>query len=334
VGTETDGSITCPSAINGLVGIKPTVGLVSRTYVVPISHSQDTPGPMTRTVEDAAILLTVMAGTDPMDPATADADKHKQDYAKALDAGALKGKRIGVLHPNGRGPEVTALYDKALAELKAAGAELVDIDGQFKDRGEIGRNELPVLLTELKADLNAYLASTPAQVKTRTLADVIAFDAANANSEMPFFAQELFDQAEKTKGLDDADYKKARETSLRLAGPEGIDRVMTENKLDAIVAVGAGPAWRTDVVDGDSSAGSGGPSEMPAVAGYPHLSVPMGQVRGLPVGISFIGRAWSEAQLLALGYAYEQRTHARKAPNFTASVEETLDAAAHLKPAK
>jgi amidase len=191
-----------------------------------------------------------------------------------------------------------------------------------------------VLLTELKADLNAYLASAPAGVKTRTLADVIAFDAANADAEMPFFAQELFDQAEKTKGLDDPDYKKARETSFRLAGPGGLDKVMTDNKLDAIVAPSAGPAWRTDVVDGDSSAGSGGPSELPAVAGYPHLTVPMGQVRGLPVGLSFMGGKWSEAQLLAFGYAYEQRAHARKAPTFAPSVEETPDAAAHLAPAK
>lgn len=332
VGTETDGSVTCPAALNGLVGLKPTVGLISRTHVVPISHSQDTPGPMTRSVTDAAILLTVMSGTDPDDPATADADAHRTDYAKALDADSLKGKRIGVLRPASRDPKVLKLFDQALESMKAAGAELVDVNGQFKSQDEIGKGEHLVLMTELKADMAVYLATTPMAVTSRTLADLIAFDASHAGDEMPFFGQELFEEAEKTKGLDDPDYKKARETSFRLAGPEGIDRVMDENKLDAIVAPSAGPAWRTDMVT--SGGGSGSPSTLPAVSGYPHLTVPMGQARGLPVGLSFIGRKWSDGQLLSLGYAFEQRTHARKAPTFERSVEETPDVAVHLAPAK
>jgi amidase len=332
VGTETDGSITCPSAMNGLVGLKPTVGLVSRTYVVPISHSQDTAGPMGRSVADVAALLTAMAGSDPKDPATAEADAHRIDYSKALDANALTGKRIGVMRPHDADPLVMAAFDRACDQLRAGGAELVDLEGQVKDLDEIGRNELVVLLTELKSDMGAYLASTPEAVKTRSLADLIAYDREHADSEMPLFGQDLFERAQAMKGPDDAGYKTARQTSLRLAGADGLDKVMTADRLDAIIAPTTGPAWRTDVVDGDHDTGSA--TMLPAVAGYPHLTVPMGEVRGLPVGLSFIGRAWSESQLLALGYAYEQHAHARKPPTYAPSVELDPAVAAHLGPAK
>jgi amidase len=332
VGTETDGSVTCPSSMNGLVGLKPTVGLIPRTFVVPISHSQDTPGPMTRSVADAAAMLTVMAGSDARDPQSADADAHKSDYAKALDAGALKGKRLGVMRFDaGYDPNVDALLDRAIAELKAAGAEVVEIK-EFKAEQEIGKNEGDVLHVELKADMATYLASTPPAVKSRTLADLIAFDNANAAVEMPFFGQEFFEQAEKTKGLDDPDYKKARETSFRLAGPEGIDKLLADNKLDALIAPTTGPAWTIDEVNGDHFSGSD--TTLPAVAGYPHLTVPMGDIKGLPVGLSFIGPAWSEAKLLALGYAYEQRTHLRKPPTYVRSSDDMTDIAPGLKRAK
>jgi amidase len=333
VGTETDGSVTCPASVNGLVGLKPTVGLVSRAFVVPISHSQDTAGPMARSVEDVALLLSVMAGSDPKDPATVEADAHRTDYAKALVPGALKGERIGVLRPRDlNDPAITAAFDRALAELKAGGAELVEVTDQFKDGDTIGKDELVVMLTELKADMAAYLGAAPASVKTRTLADLIAFDEANAGAEAPFFGQQLFEAAEKTKGLDDPDYLKAREEARRLAGADGLDKVIVDNRLDAVVAPTTAPAWRTDVVDGDHDEGEA--ATLPAVAGYPHLTVPMGQVRGLPVGLSFMGRAWSDADLLALGYAYEQRTHLRAAPTYRPSVEADPDAAAHLAPAR
>ena len=322
VGTETDGSVICPSSTNGLVGIKPTVGLVSRTYIVPISHSQDTAGPMARSVADAAIMLTAMAGSDPKDPATAGADAHKSDYTRALDPGALRGKRIGVLRfAAGFDPNVDALFDHAVAELTAAGAQVVEIK-EFKGEADIGKAEQLVLNTELKADLNTYLASTPATVKTRTLADVISFDQAHADQEMRWFAQETFEAAEKTKGLDDPDYRKARETSLRLAGAEGIDRMLADNRLDALVEPSNGPAFTTDYVNGDHV--TGGDTQLAAVAGYPHVTVPMGLDHGLPVGLSFIGPAWSEARLIALAYAYEQRTHARKPPTYAHDSEALL----------
>jgi amidase len=331
IGTETDGSITCPASINGLVGIKPTIGLVSRTHVVPISHTQDTAGPMTRSVADTAALLTVMAGTDPADSATKEADKRKSDYAAALDAGALKGKRIGVLaFLKGYHGLTDKAFAKALDEMKSAGAELVEIE-KFPALDKIGDAELVVLLTELKADLNAYLATTPASVTTRTLKDVIAFNTATP-AELALFGQELFEQAEKTKGLTDPAYRKAAATAKRLAGPEGIDRLLKQHKLDALVAPTGGPAWTIDVVTGDHFLGAA--STLPAVAGYPHITVPMGEARGLPVGISFIGAAWSEAKLIALAYAFEQKTKARKPPRYLRSVEDLDEVRPALSPAK
>jgi len=321
VGTETDGSITCPASLNGLVGLKPTVGLVSRTHVVPISHSQDTAGPMTRSVEDAAILLSAMAGSDPADPATAEADARKQDYAAALASASLQGRRLGVLgYAAALSPRVRAVFDAAVGQLKgAAGAEVIEID-DFKPPDGLGKLELAVMLAELKADLNAYLASTPAAVTTRTLADLIAFNQATPR-ELVLFGQDLFEQAEATKGLEDPAYVKARAESLRAAGPDGIDRLVAEHRLDALIAPSYGPAWRIDTAAGER--GSGRSSTLAAIAGYPHLTVPMGEVRGLPVGLSFIGPAWSEAKLLALGYAFEQATHARKPPTYAPSLEET-----------
>ncbi len=306
IGTETDGSITCPAAVNGIVGLKPTVGLVSRTYIVPISHSQDTAGPMARTVRDAAVVLGVIAGSDPMDPATKDADAHKTDYAAALDAGSLKGARIGVMRwAAGFHPETDAVFESALTRLKAAGAVLVEIK-EGPDRKPIGEAETVVLQTEFKADLNAYLASTdPAKVKTRTLADLIVFNTAHADQEMALFGQETFEASQATKGLDDPDYLKALETGRRLAGPEGIDKMLKDNDVIALVAPTLAPAWLIDPVLKDNYVG-GGAGSLAAVSGYPHLTVPMGAVKGLPVGLSFIGPAWSEARLLSLGYAFEQ----------------------------
>jgi amidase len=320
VGTETDGSVTCPSAINGLVGLKPTVGLISRTRVVPISHTQDTPGPMARDVRDAALLLEAMAGSDPEDPATAHADAVSHDYLSGLKPGALSGVRVGVLRfAAGMPPETAAVFDRALQGLKAAGATLVEIPKFPNDTKDLGPLENTVLMTELKADLNAYLASTsPAQVPTRTLAEVIAFDKAHAAQEMSLFGQDLFEEAEKTPGLKDPAYLKAKADAHRLAGPEGIDRMLSENHVSVLVAPTMAPAWLIDPVLKDAGVfgEAGGP---PAIAGYPHLTMPMGLVRGLPVGLSLIGPAWSEASLLAYGYAFEQAAHARKPPRYLAS---------------
>ena len=317
IGTETDGSITCPAAMNGVVGLKPTVGLVSRTHIVPISDSQDTAGPMTRSVADAAAILTAIAGSDPADPATAQADAHRSDYLKALDAGALKGARIGVMRATaGRSPQTDAVFEQALSALKAAGAVLVEVtppDGKVIDDLE----DL-VLRVEFKAGVNAYLASTaPAQVKTRTLADLIAFNAAEPR-ETALFGQETFLEAQASPGLDDPAYLKAKADAKRLAGPEGIDKLLSDAKVEVLVAESGGPASVVDRINGGRWLGS--PSTLPAVAGYPHLTVPMGFVDGLPVGLSFIGTAWSEARLLSLGYAFEQATKARRAPTFPATV--------------
>ncbi len=325
VGTETDGSVVCPSSINGLVGLKPSIGLVSRTHVVPISHSQDTPGPMGRSVRDVAALLGAMVGADPADPDTAEAGRHVEDYVAALSTGALAGKRIAVLHPD-MTSDLSAAYDKALGVLRAAGATLVEVE-RPKAEG-IGEAELTVLQTELKADLNTYLATLPPTVKTRTLDAVIAFDTANAATEMPFFGQEIFEAAQKTKGLDDLAYKAARAKSLRLAGVEGIDAMLKAANATILVEPTYGPAWLSDPVYGDQY---GGPSasELPAIAGYPNLTVPMGMVRGLPVGLSFIAAKYGEATVLAAGFAYEQRAKARVAPRYlaTADVGPGLDAA-------
>ncbi|WP_369060777.1 amidase [Caulobacter sp. 73W] len=306
VGTETNGSVICPAAVNGIVGFKPTVGLVSRTHVVPISASQDTAGPMTRTVSDAAALLTAMAGSDPADPATAQADARKTEFLAALNKDALKGTRIGVArYAAGFHPETDAVFEKALATLKAQGAILVDIKS-FPRRSEISPLENRILCVEFKAGLAAYLASTdPTKVKPRNLTDLIAFNKAHAAQEMPLFAQELFEICDRAKTPDDADYLKAKADAHRIAGPEGIDVLLKQNDVVAIVAPTMAPAYLIDPVlrGGYVGGGIGGPA---AVAGYPHLTVPMGKVKDLPVGLSILGTAWDDARVLSLGYAFEQ----------------------------
>lgn len=322
VGTETDGSVTCPAAVNGLVGLKPTVGLVSRTFVVPISHSQDTPGPMARNVRDAAILLGAMAGSDPADLVTAPADRIDRDFARALKPDALAGVRIGVMRfAAGFDPATDAIFERSLATLRKAGAILVDIAKFPVDGDAIGKLEEIVLMTEFKANLNSYLASTDAaRVPSRTLAHVIAFNRANAARELAPFGQDLFETADLTKGLADPAYVKAAAEAKRLAGVEGIDRLLHDNKVVALVAPTLGPAWLIDPVLKDHYVG-GGSGGAAAVAGYPHLTVPMGQVAGLPVGLSFIGPAWSDGRLLGYGYAFEQVTQARRPPLFLPTVK-------------
>src|SRR3954466_8397881 len=246
IGTETNGSVTCPFSINGIGGLKPTVGLISRTHVVPISHTQDTPGPMTPSVRETAELLTVIAGSDPADTATRDADKPKRDFAAALDANSLKGKRIGVMRfATGFGTD--AAFATALVVLRERGATLVKIK-KFDDQSK-GSDELKVLLTELKADLAAYLKGSPAPIPVRSLADVIAFDNAHAKAEMPLFGQDTFDDAQKTKGLSDPAYKKAREASFRAAGPNGIDYLLKQYNVVALIGPTMPPAWLIDPVN-------------------------------------------------------------------------------------
>ncbi|HMG86957.1 MAG TPA: amidase [Terracidiphilus sp.] len=333
IGTETDGSITCPAAVNGVVGLKPTVGLVSRTRIVPISHSQDTAGPIAVDVTTAARVLGAIAGSDPDDPATRNADAHVSDYSVALRPDALKGARIGVLRfATGWSAETDKVFERALAVLRAQGAILVDIT-DLKDRDKIGEAEALVLNTELKTDLNAYLASTPSAVKSRTLADVIVFDSAHADRELALFGQDTFVKAEATKGLDDAAYKTARGTSLRIAGRDGIDAMLFKDELDALVCPTVAPAWKIDVANGDQIAG-GGAGGLAAVAGYPHLTVPMGTVMGLPVGLSIIGSAWSEARLLGYGFAYEQAAKVKITPHFLPSLEGAEPIAPLLEPLK
>ncbi len=312
VGTETDGSIICPSSTNGLVGIKPTVGLASRAGIVPISHTQDTPGPMARTVRDAALLLSAMAGVDPRDAATgASEGKVPADLVAGLDAGALKGKRIGVLRGSfaGYSPRSDQVLDAAAAKLKALGAEVVD-PVELPHAGKYDAAEFEVLQYEFKTDLNAYLAGRPG-MPVKTLADLIAFNNKNAEKEMPHFGQELFLDCEKKGPLTEAAYKEALAKARKLSR-EGIDQALKSQKLDALLALSGGPAWTVDLVNGDHFLGSR--TSPAAVSGYPSITVPAGEVAGLPIGISLIGTAWSEPKLIQLAYAFEQATKARKVP--------------------
>ena len=323
VGTETDGSVVSPSSLNGIVGIKPTVGLIGRSGIVPISHTQDTAGPMARTVADAAALLSVLAAVDREDPSGEAARPYLQpDYTRFLDANGLRGARLGVVRKYaGFNMHVDSVFGEALAALKHAGAEIVD-PVEIASIGKMDEPELQVLLFEFKADLNKYLAWLGASAPVHTLEEVIAFNQKNSARELSYFGQELMEKAQAKGDLTSPDYQKSLTDSRRLSRQEGIDDAMTKLHLDALIAPTDGPAWPTDFIDGDHF--SAGTSTLAAVAGYPHVTVPMGFVFGLPVGLSFFGRAWSEPALIKLAYAYEQATKARKPPQFRATAEVPL----------
>ncbi len=315
IGTETDGSVVCPSSANSLVGIKPTVGLVSRTGIIPISHSQDTAGPMARSVTDAAIVLGVLTGTDPRDTATnASQGKSFTDYTKFLDRDGLKGMRLGVARKYfGFNDHVDKLMNDLLAKMKKLGAVIVD-PAEIPTSGKFDDSELEVFLYEFKAGLNTYLAGLGPQAPVHSLKEIIAFNERNRDKEMPFFGQDLFTKAEEKGPLTSKKYLQALSKNHLLARTRGIDFVMSKNRLDALVAPTGGPAWPTDWINGDHF--TGGYSSASAVAGYPHITVPAGYVFGLPVGISFFGSAYSEPKLIKIAYAFEQATKARHAPKF------------------
>lgn len=316
VGTETDGSIVSPAASCGIVGIKPTLGLVSRAGIIPIAHSQDTAGPMTRSVADAALLLAALAGADPQDEVTATA--RTANYAAALRKDGLRGRRLGVARNFfGSHDGVDALIEKELALLKAQGAVLVDVNVPNTDK--YGETELTVLLHEFRPDLEAWLAAYAPHAPVRTMADIIDFNVRNARREMPFFGQEHLIAAQSKPGLDARDYVKALANNRRYARDKGIDQVMRDHKLDALVAPTGGPAWLTDYINGDHYGGSF--SSPAAVAGYPHVTVPAGFLHGLPIGLSFVGRAWSEPALIGMAYAYEQASRRRRAPAYAAHIK-------------
>jgi len=307
IGTETNGSITCPASINGVVGFKPSVGIVSRTNVVPISSTQDTAGTMTRTVYDAALLLTAIAGEDKADPVTLTATR-VGDYTAGLDTASLKGVRIGVLRSAvGNRADVKALFDAALADLTRAGAVLVEVE--YSAPGELWAASLPVLLFELRVEMDKYLGSRPGTGGPRSLADVIAFNTANAGEELRWFGQELFEQALTT--TDEAAYQTNLATLRRLTRAEGIDKLLADHRVAFLVAPTEGPAWTTDLVNGDHFANRIGAGYLAAIAGYPHVTVPMGGVEGLPVGLSIMGGQWQDHEVLKAGAVYEKARTAR-----------------------
>jgi amidase len=319
VGSETDGSIVCPSSANGIVGIKPTLGLISRAGIIPIAHSQDTAGPMARTVRDAAILLGALAGTDPRDSATAESDsKMQKNYTQFLDPNGLRGARIGVARKYfGFNDAVDELMNHLIDEMKTAGAVIVD-PADLESHGKFDDTELLVLMYELKADLNIYLASRP-DAQVHSLADVIAFNDKNKDKEMPYFGQDLFLKAQQKGPLTDKEYVAALAANQGLSREHGVDGVLDKFHLDAMVAPTGGPAWLTDLANGDHAVG--GSSNAAAVAGYPNINVPAGLVFGLPVGISFFGRAWSEPALLKIAYGFEQLVKARRVPQFLVEIK-------------
>ena len=332
VGSETDGSIICPASMNGIVGIKPTLGLVSRSGIIPISHNQDTAGPMARGVADAATLLTVMAGSDPQDPATVDADKHATDYTRFLDPNGLRGKRIGVVRQlAGSEPNADRVLDEAIAAMKAQGAIIVD-PVTLPHLAELGDPEMTVMLYDFKHDLNTYLAGRTG-LQEKNLADLIAFNQREATKEMSWFGQDLFEQAQTKGPLTDKAYLDALAKAKQFSGPEGIDAALQANHLDALLSPSWGPAYMTDPVLGDHIVSGnptiGGASQPAAVAGYPSITVPAGWAHGLPVGIVFFGTKWSEPTLISIAYGFEQHTHAWQAPKFLDTVEGKPVAAAN-----
>jgi amidase len=322
LGTETNGSILCPAAASGLVGIKPTVGLTSRAGVIPISSTQDTVGPMARTVADAALVLSVIAGSDPNDPSTSHADQHRVDYLSSLDADGLRGARIGVARSVywGYSPAADRIAEAALQVMRDQGAEVIDpadiptaldLAGGWPPKN---MDSLTVLLHEFKVGINAWLAANGSDGHAQSLADLIAFNRQHADREMPFFAQELLEMAQATDGLSAPEYTGARERTFRLAREEGIDAVMSAHRLDALVMPTMSPAVKIDLVNGEHHAGAS--SNPSAIAGYPAITVPAGSAGGLPVGLTFTGLAWSEATLIRLAYAFEQATRARTRPAY------------------
>jgi len=322
VGTETNGSVICPSTINGIVGFKPTVGLVSQAGIIPISSTQDTAGPMTRSVRDAALMLNAMATGPGSDI----------DFTSGLNDASLQGKRIGVLRfAVGTHKEVSGLFDDALKALEAQGATLVDITDLSLPDG-YGAGETKVLQVEFKYTLNEYLATAAPEVKHRTLKDVIAFNTANADIELPLFDQSIMDASEAQPGIDDAEYKAELVKIVNASGRDGIDKFLKDNNVDVLVAPSFGPSWLIDVVYGDNTLGNAGAGYLAAIAGYPHLTVPMGTVRGLPVGLSFMSTAGDDANVLAFGYDYEQATNLITAPQYHANGDGIPSIAAANRP--
>ncbi len=320
VGTETDGSIICPSQTNGVVGIKPTLGLISRSGIIPIAHSQDTAGPMARTVADAAILLAAMAGVDPNDSATASAPVGEADYRSSLDPDGLQGARLGVPRKMaGSDERVLAVFEECIALIKQCGAEVIDpISMPTFDK--FAKSEIEVLLYEFKADLNAYLGRLGPEARVHSLEDVIRFNQENAGRVMPYFGQERMLAAQKKGPLSEPRYLKALQRNLRLTRAQGLDAALQAYQLDAILLPSGGPAWMIDLVNGDSIPWDIESTSMPAVAGYPHITVPAGYIFGLPVGLSFIGAAWQESKLIRLAYAFEQAAKVRRPPQFRDTV--------------